>query len=131
MQGGELAAAVQALGRAVAIAPQDPQAARHYAAALQRADRPGEAVVAANRALRHHPQRADLLLELGLAQLALGNAEEARSALAAAESVPGGTEETRSRAAVQLAIVQYEEGRPQDAQLAAEHAVELSPGSAQ
>lgn len=84
-------AALAALDRAVALAPDDDDAAAFRASALRHLDRGVEAMAAINRALGLNPDNPSARLERGLLRLKQGDRDGARADWLRAATDHGGT----------------------------------------
>ncbi len=84
LRSNRLPAAVEAFGRAAALAPTAPLLHSHHGEALRRLGRLDEAIAAGEKALRLAPDRADVQVNLAAALLDKRDAERAEPLLKAA-----------------------------------------------
>jgi Flp pilus assembly protein TadD len=120
---GDAETAVTKLGRAVELAPHDPNAYGLYARALLLAGRPAEAADVLQRLRELDPAAPDLDLMLGLALLRMGEWSGARDHLEAAREA----DPQNGRVRLFLGVAYQELGETELAERELEEAVALEP----
>ena len=124
---GNLAAALTAAGKAVAVGPKNDRAHLQLAALLkQRGDIDG-AIVHFRQALALEPNAPDTRMLLGRALAEKGQLDEAAGLLGAAATA----QPESARAATQLGFVLAKQGKLSEAVLSYRRALALDPGSAE
>lgn len=122
---GNLIGAADSFARALAGAPNDTHILNNYAAFLRRTGKPAEAIVKLQAALRLEPKRADLWMNLSLAQ---GDLRDFRTAAASAERAVALAPES-APALHALAAALREAGDLEGAEAALRASLKLNPNS--
>ena len=117
------AEALDVLGRALELAPEDPLARFHLANALMKADRPGEAIDHYQATLARHPDLTEAHANLSAAFRATGAFEPA---IASAETALT-LEDAHGAALNNLALALCDAGRHEEAVVHLESALAASP----
>ena len=120
---GNLAAAVEAARRAVALKPLDAEAVALLGAYLTEMGRAPEALRVLEPYVRVGAVNFDVLTALGLARSALGQVQGARESFLAAREV----DPSNGLASANLGVLELMAGNRETARTALEHALELDP----
>jgi tetratricopeptide (TPR) repeat protein len=122
---GDVEGALEAFGRALQLAPRDPNLLGNFANLLGRVGRPAEAIANYRRALEVAPTHADGWLNLGLTLLEAGDSAAAREALDRALAL----RPTHAASWQALGSARRAAGDLSGAEAALREAVRLAPGS--